>query len=63
MATVTAIIPCFNASATLERALASVAAQTRPPAETLLSMTGTRATKPAASQRSPGGFRRCAPGW
>ena len=36
MATVSAIIPCFNASATLERALASVAAQTQPPLETLL---------------------------
>lgn len=33
---VTAVVPCFGASATLERALASIAAQTQPPAETLL---------------------------
>ena len=35
-ATITAVIPCFGASATLSRALASVGAQTRPPEETLL---------------------------
>lgn len=35
-ADVTAIVPCFKASATLERALSSVAAQTRLPVETLL---------------------------
>ena len=33
---VTAVVPCFAASATLSRALESIAAQTRPPHETLL---------------------------
>lgn len=35
-ADVTAIVPCYQSSATLGRALASIAAQTRPPVETLL---------------------------
>ena len=35
-ATVTAVVPAYRAAATLERALASIAAQTRPPHETLL---------------------------
>ena len=33
---VTAVVPAFRAAATLERALASIAAQSRPPLETLL---------------------------
>lgn len=35
-AAVSAVVPCFRAAATLERALASIAAQTRLPEETLL---------------------------
>lgn len=35
-ADVTAIVPCYQGSATLGRALASIAAQTRPPVETLV---------------------------
>jgi glycosyltransferase involved in cell wall biosynthesis len=53
---VSAVIPCFRSSATLARALDSIAAQTRPPEETLLVDDGNDAGEAAALQAIAGRF-------